>query len=637
MKILPFHEGFNAIRNQLKEINQKLESSDPSIGTNGFSKKDFLNSVILESLNESEREKEQILNSLVEKVSYLDLDYNIKWINTAGLKTVIQDKPIEDILGHPCYEVLHGLSSPCESCPVSTTVKTGWAWKEEVTHSDGSTFIVSSQPVIDDNGNLIGIIETELDITIRKDVERALEKSQQRARALLNVIPDVLLVFSDSAKVIEYHPAADFDILTNDDFPEGKHLSEVLSRELSELIIKHSEALTDPGISRSFEFTDTTSETTVFYDLRLIKTSNAENVCIVRDVSRQKMREHEILEKSFHDQLTGLYNRAYYEEELNRIEQSRKALPTSILVIDVNSLKIINDAFGHDFGDKLLQLVARVLSENCRKSDVIARTGGDEFSIILPGSPISKAEKLSKRITEACRGVDYNDIFARPSVSIGYAERIDHSQSLDDIIKLADERMYKMKLSNRNSNLEILISDILLTMKKRSFENEGHIEDCMLLSEGFSKALNMSHDFIEKIKSLALLHDIGNIRLPDYLLTKSSELSSDEFSDIRQHPIIGYRITKAIPRYSSIADLILYHHEKWDGTGYPSGLQGKEIPLACRIFTIVDAWDILTKGTHYKEALSPEKAIAEIQKNSGSQFDPDIIENFIQFIRGNRH
>ena len=633
MKILPFHDGFNAIRKQLKEINEKIESNDLDASNEIFNKRDFLNSVILESMNESEREKEQILNSLVEKVCYLDLEYNIKWINDAGLKTVPPNVSMDSILGQPCYRVLHGRKEPCEFCPVTTTLKTGWAWKEEVTHSDGTTHLVSAQPVVDDNGSISGIIEIELDITVRKEVERALEKSQQRARALLDVIPDVLLVFNNEGKIIEYHPAADFDILTDTHFPEGKHLSTVMPKQLADSILMHTETLTEPGLSRTFEFSELSEDTDIFYGCRLIKTDDTENVCIIRDISSQKERENQILEKSFHDKLTGLYNRAYYEEELNRIEQSREALPTSILIIDVNSLKIINDAFGHDFGDKLLQKVATILSDNCRKSDVIARTGGDEFSIILPGSPLIKAEKLMERINEACMNTDYDDIFARPSVSIGCAERVDQSISLTEVIKSADEQMYRMKLTNRNNHLETLMNDIFESMEKHGFQFEQHIENCTLLSELFAKSLNMSQDFIDKIKQLALLHDIGNIRLSNQILSKKESLSSDEFSQIRQHSIIGYRIAKAIPKYSAIADLILYHHERWDGSGYPSGLKEKEIPLICRVFALIDAWDILTNGTRYKRALSVEESIAEIKRNSGIQFDPDITENFFNFIK----
>ncbi|MDC7226917.1 MAG: diguanylate cyclase [Spirochaetales bacterium] len=633
MKILPFHDGIDAIRKQLKELNEKIESSDVESEATGFNKREFLNSVILESMNESEREKEQILNSLVEKVCYLDLDYKIKWINDAGLRNVGDKVSINDIIGQTCYKVWYNRSEPCPSCPVETTIKTNWPWKEEVSHPDGTTILVSSQPVIDDNGKMTGTIEIELDITMRKDVERALERSQQRARALLDLIPDFLLIIDNEGKILDYHPAADFNVLSNIEYPEGRMVTEVFSPELSGMIMTNCDMLTEQGVQRNFEYVDKSGKTEKFYDCRFIQTTDTETVCIIRDISTHKSREKEILHRSFHDKLTGLYNRAYFEEECNRIDQSRESLPTSILVIDVNSLKLINDAFGHDFGDKLLLAVSNILSANCRKSDVIARTGGDEFAIILPKSPREKAEKLSERIRRACLERHFDDIFARPSVSIGSAERTDNSQTIDDIIKLADKRMYDMKLERRTEHLNTLISDILNSMQIHGQQSKNHTENCIKLSIDFAVFLNLPKDSVKKIKNLALLHDIGNIRLSNEILSKSDRLSETEYDEIKQHPIIGYRITKAIPDYSSVADLILHHHERWDGQGYPSGLKGKDIPLLCRLFSIIDTWELLINGSTYKPSLSFTEAANEIRRCSGKQFDPEIAGRFIQFIK----
>ncbi len=594
--------------------------------------KGFLNEIILESLNESEREKEQILNSLMEQISYLDLDYKIKWVNEAGLKNLPVELSISDVLGKPCYTVWYNRKTPCESCPVSTTIKTGWPWKEEIEHIDGTTKLISSQPVHDDNETLIGIIESEIDITLRKDVERALEKSQHRSRALLDAIPDMLIVFNNSGKFLDYHPGADFDLLTTDSNLEGKYLTEIMPAGLSEEIVKQSKALVNVGIKRNFEFNTRVSGENLFYDCRVIKTGTDENVCIIQDISVQKHREKDILIKSFHDSLTGLYNRSYFEEELKRLENSRHTFPVSILVVDVDGLKFTNDAFGHDFGDKLLKKVSSILASNCRKEDVIARLGGDEFAIILPGSPLIKAEILSKRILEACRTSKCDDFFARPSVSIGCATQNDDSVSLSDIIKKADENMYRMKLENRSAHLNTLTKDILSSINKYSYESEEHLTRCSTLSEKFIRTCNISNVSIENLQKLSMLHDIGKIRIPGEILSKKTPLSEIEFSEIKKHPIIGYRIIKALPDYASIANLILYHHEHWDGSGYPSGLAGKEIPLICRIFNIVEAFELITNGNIYRKARSIKDAVFELEENAGKQFDPDLVKKFIDFI-----
>ena len=629
MKLFPFHRRKSAV---VKKKNLELCTVTPA-----EDKEEILNSIILESLNESEREKEQILNSLAERVCYLDLDRNIKWINSSGLKLISDELAIDEILGNACYRVLHGRDEPCESCPVSTTIKTGWPWKEEISHPAGATYLVSAQPVFNDNGELAGVIEVQLDISIRKEIERSLERSRMRSRALLDLIPDLLIVFNDNGRFIDYHPAADFDLLDYDQYPEGKHISEIMPAAFAEKIIYHSIELAETGDLRIFEIDEDDDNDPRHFECRLVKTDSDENVCIIRDISFQRQREKDILFRSFHDSLTGLYNRAYFEEELSRIEQSRQSLPTSILIIDVNGLKFTNDAFGHDYGDKLLKKVGRILSSNCRKGDVIARTGGDEFAIILPKSPLAKAEKLSERILKACDECSFDDFFARPSVSIGFAEKIDDSVCLQQIMRQADEKMYRMKLENRGIHLNALVSDIVDTMKSRSYEDENHIQRCTRMSVHFAHKLNLSAAASENIAKLAALHDIGKIRISKDILIKSGELTAEEHEQLKQHSIIGYRIAKAIPDYSMTADHILYHHERWDGAGYPSGLSGKEIPLEARVFMLIDSFDAMTHDSPFRKALSFDEAVAELRDNSGTQFDPDLVEIFIDILDEERN
>ena len=601
-------------------------------------KREILNSIIMDSLKESEREKELILNSIDEKVCYLDTDYRIRWVNEAGLKKVSSDKSVADIIGKPCYAVLHKRVSVCPNCPAVSTLKTGWPFRGEVSHEDGTTSLVSTQPVTDDNGKIQGVIEVELDISVRKEAEKALDRSRLRSEAILNAIPDMLIVFNEAGIFIDYHPAADFSLVPSDVEPDGKRLEEVLPADLAASIMKTSASLSDSGGIRSFEYKSENSENIRYYECRLAKTGGNENVCIISDISQRKSRENAIYFRSFHDSLTGLYNSAYFREELKKLEHSRRALPSCILIIDVNSLKLTNDAFGHQTGDLLLKRVAGILSSNCRKSDVISRTGGDEFSIILPGSPLAKAEKLAERIIKACGNSRYDDIFTRPSVSAGCAVRNDSSLSFEDTIREADERMYQMKLANREKQLNILVNDILTAVDSRCAETRGHADRCVRLAGMFSVYSGMAASSSDKLKALARLHDIGKIRINRDILYSENRLSEEDFAELKQHPVIGYRIAKAVPDFASTAELILSHHERWDGRGYPSGLSGLAIPFPSRVFAVIDTIDwflnINTGEKNSDEAVSG--LCLRLQQEAGSRLDPDITEIFIQLVNKNR-
>ena len=196
--------------------------------------------------------------------------------------------------------------------------------------------------------------------------------------------------------------------------------------------------------------------------------------------------------------------------------------------------------------------------------------------------------------------------------------------------------MYKMKLKNRADNLNALMKDILSSMKIHGFENSLHIENCISIAEDFAFHLQIPPDTSAKLKKLAQIHDIGNIRISNEILMKDPPLTEDDVNEIRQHSIIGFRIAKAIPDYSSIADLVLYHHERWDGSGYPSGLKAKEIPLECRIFGIIDTFEKLTGGTAYREAVSADAALQELKSLIGTAFEPLLVEDFIDFIEGHK-
>ena len=342
------------------------------------------------------------------------------------------------------------------------------------------------------------------------------------------------------------------------------------------------------------------------------------------------MLEDEI-ELSYHDPLTGLYNRRFYEEELTRLDTKRNR-PLTIVMGDVNALKLTNDSFGHTTGDRLLKKVAEVIRKGCRVDDIIARLGGDEFVIILPQTGAYEAEQMIKRFKDIASNekIDLVDI----SVSYGYETKINEDIEVQEVLKKAEEYMYKEKLFEGPKMREKTISAIITTLYKRNKREEDHSYRVSALCENMGKVIGLPEEEIEELKTTGLLHDIGKIAIDENILNKTGNLTEDEWKEIMRHPEIGYRILNTVNDMSNIAYYLLHHHEKWDGSGYPKGLKGDEIPFVSRIINIVEAFEVITSENSYRKAQQGKYAIEELEKNAGIQFDPKLVSVFIEKVLG---
>lgn len=354
---------------------------------------------------------------------------------------------------------------------------------------------------------------------------------------------------------------------------------------------------------------------------------------ISRDITSRKMQEEEVKFLNYHDSLTGLYNRPFFQAELSRLDTPRQ-LPLSIIIGDINGLKLINDALGHDEGDKLLVNVAQILRASCRSEDIIARTGGDEFWILLPRTDETMARSIVERIKAACllhsRQQDNDSYFV--DISLGHATKSTADESFDKIRNDAETHMYKRKLLETRSLHSSIIASIKTTLYEKSNETEAHATRLASMSKQLGQALGISEEDLVALELLSMLHDIGKISIDREILTKSGRLTDREWAEIRKHPEVGYRIAQASPELRSISELILSHHERWDGQGYPQGLEGEKIPLLSRILAVVDAFDAMTEARSYHPAMPREQAIAEIRRNAGTQFDPAITALFLTIL-----
>jgi len=349
----------------------------------------------------------------------------------------------------------------------------------------------------------------------------------------------------------------------------------------------------------------------------------------IRDIAERKRMEEELRWRSFHDPLTGVYNRTYFEEELRRLGVSR-SYPVSLILCDVDNLKMINDFLGHDQGDEVLKRIAKAISNSVRASDVVARVGGDEFAVLLPWTDSRTAEQVAERILKAVERERSPELPL--GLSVGYATASDPSRPLEDLYREADDMMYRDKLVRGLSPRSSVVHVLKAALREKDFAAEGHIERVKEFSLLLGEALGLSRPELELLELLAEVHDIGKIGVPDKVLFKPGRLTPEEREEVKKHPEIGYRIALSSPELAPVAELIFQHHERWDGRGYPQGLKGERINLLSRIVAIADAFDAMTSDRPYRRALSREEALEELKRGAGTQFDPKLVEVFLWLI-----
>lgn len=368
--------------------------------------------------------------------------------------------------------------------------------------------------------------------------------------------------------------------------------------------------------------------------VNLIKDPNINGILInYHDITNRKTREDKILYLSNHDSLTGLYNRRFIEDETEKLDCDLQ-LPLSVITIDINGLKIINDSLGHEEGDKLLVTIAKILKSCCGEEDIVARVGGDEFNIVLPKTSSEVVSKIIERINSSCE--EYNKKMANElyyiSISIGSATKTDINESLDSIFKIAEDYMCNRKLLESRSFHSSVISSMKTALFEKSQETEEHAQRIVELSKSVGEAIGLTNQQFDELELFSTLHDIGKIGTDDQILNKPGKLTDLEWIEMKKHSEVGYRIAMASPELMPIAEYILSHHERFDGKGYPQGLAGEEIPLLSRILGVADAYDAMTEDRAYRKGMLKEEAISEIIKNSGTQFDPVIAKIFVGIV-----
>ena len=471
-----------------------------------------------------------------------------------------------------------------------------------------------------DNQDEIGKL-TEVFNTMIIKVNNAYSEIESKLRTTLMSIGDGFIATDSEGKIELMNKQAETLI----DWQQ----SEALGRPISDIFI-----LEKSHDSNGFENLQTRKGKSVPIEYSVAKIYGKEGqsqgqVYVFRDVTDKRDKAQAIEYLSYHDQLTGLLNRRFFEEEMIRLE-SAEYLPVTLVMLDVNGLKLINDAFGHNAGDQLLKTAADIIKSGCTVEGTLSRIGGDEFVLLLPNTETVVAENMMKEIIKEAEASQTEPVIL--SISYGVATKTDESIKLHDVFKIAEDLMYRNKLSESLSMRYQMMDVVLASLYGKSDREKEHSENVSKLCGQLGFALGMGVEEITTLKSAGLMHDIGKIAVHLELYDKETLWTPAERMEIESHSEVGYQLLKSINEFSKIAEFVLAHHENWDGTGYPMRQRGEHIPLESRIIAIANFYDTIVREQLESGQVNREVLIDELEKAKGIQLDPALVEIFIEKV-----
>jgi len=469
-----------------------------------------------------------------------------------------------------------------------------------------------------------------IDITEQKLLEEQLERSKERYQRIFENSSVIIFTMALEGKINAINKM--FRRIL------GYNLEDIKNHDIRNILYDANDLSLILNLGK--EFIDESYDIEVICKDGKIKTLNVstniidsidEEIEIVAvDVSEKKVDEQKIRFLSYHDKLTNVYNRAYFDEVIEGLDR-RSCYPFSIIVGDMNGLKVLNDHYGHKKGDKLLQDMAEICVKSCRENDVVCRIGGDEFAIVCPNANEKGAIAICDRIRELCLETEV-DLIGNPSIALGYSTKLDKDTTIDEVFKQADNNMYRNKMTYSKSTTGMFLNSLQTMLEQCNFEDNEHSESVVSYAIILGKELNLASSLMDDLRIVAKLHDIGKIGVPNHILNKPSSLSDDEYELVKGHAYFGYSILKAAPTTINVADYILHHHEWYDGHGYPDGIKGEKIPVLSRIISIVDAYVVMTHDAPYRKAMKKEAAKEELRTCAGTQFDPDLVMTFLRLL-----
>lgn len=451
-----------------------------------------------------------------------------------------------------------------------------------------------------------------------------LERVNSRTKALIATIPDILLISNGKGQITPLNPSlktvsyALLEIMRN----------QILMSDLKQVIdlVMRTRVLSDYYFSMPFQ------KSLHYFEVRVQISTFDEVLIMIRDMTERVIMEKKLRDLVEKDTLTHINNRRFFEAELEQLN-NRNIENLTILLLDIDGLKFVNDTLGHIMGDQVIVSASQVISRCFQSLGIVSRVGGDEFGVILknqlPDSIESALEKMNAHLK--CLN-ELPEATFKISLSYGYSYHASGAVNTNFLFQEADNNMYQNKLLKESSTRNNLVKTLMKALEAKDYVTEGHTSRMDTLATLIGQALRLPQNVMDRIQLLTKFHDIGKVGIPDSILKKPGALTPDEWKVMKTHCTIGERIANESSELKEISHLILKHQEKWNGTGYPLGLSGEDIPIECRVLSIVDSYDAMTNDRPYRAALSPKTAINEIIACSESQFDPGMVKIFCQVI-----